>query len=184
MFKIAALTNKQGQLRFHQHLPSSNINIYVSVTGDRLQSSRSHGRADRQGSCLRCWQRAGEGNPLNGRFVQRRIPRHAGIGAARRQPRRHPLPGPRRRRAAERRGAPRGGAGLSGCVPRGGEEHCCQKAREPQSILRTDFEAHIVFIWMLLLKKSLACFLVKQFAEMFPLLLQLRPETDRSAQGA
>lgn len=43
-----------------------------------------------------------------------------------------------------------------------------------------DFEAHIVFIWMLLLKKSLACFLVEQFAEMFPLLLQLRPEPDGS----
>lgn len=59
-----------------------------------------------------------------------------------------------------------------------------QKAREPQCIPRTDFEAHIVFIWMLYLKKSLACFLVKQFAEMFPLLLQLRPETDGSTHGA
>lgn len=47
-----------------------------------------------------------------------------------------------------------------------------------------DFEAHIVFIWMLLLKKSLACFLVEQFAEMFPLLLQLRPEPDGSTHGA
>lgn len=46
-----------------------------------------------------------------------------------------------------------------------------------------DFEAHIVFIWMLL-KKSLACFLVKQFAEMFPLLPQLRPERDGSTHGA
>lgn len=76
------------------------------------------------------------------------------------------------------------GAGVSGCVPRDGKEYCCQRAREPQSILRTDFEAHIVFIWMLLLKKSLACFLVKEFAEMFPLPLQLRPEKDGSTRGA
>lgn len=41
LFKIAALTNKQSQLHFHQHLPSSNINICVSVTGDGLWSNHS-----------------------------------------------------------------------------------------------------------------------------------------------
>lgn len=76
------------------------------------------------------------------------------------------------------------GAGVSGRIPRDGKEYCCQRAREPQSIPRMDFEAHIVFIWMLLLKKSLACFLVKGFAEMFPLPLKLRAERDGSTRRA
>jgi len=103
-----------------------------------------------------------------------------------RQPRRRPCPASALRggRAARAPRTPREGAGVPGCVPGDGGEYCCQKAHEPQSILRTDFEAHIVFIWMLLLKKSLACFLVKLFAEIFPLLLQLRPETDGSTHRA
>lgn len=54
LFKIAALTNKQSQLRFHQHLPSSNINICVWVTGDGLWSSHSRGHAD---PGQHCWPR-------------------------------------------------------------------------------------------------------------------------------
>lgn len=62
LFKIAALTNKQSQLRFHQHLRSSNINICVWVTGDGLWSNHSRGHAD---PCQRCLQRAGARKMLN-----------------------------------------------------------------------------------------------------------------------
>lgn len=41
-----------------------------------------------------------------------------------------------------------------------------------------DFEAQLVLIWRLLLKKeALACFLVKYFAQMFPPLLELETES-------